>query len=76
MLWRLNGGIKMLHMNKPHSKYARLYAGLLLIKPDDTSCVRWHAAGMAQGICIEMGFSFEASQRYCALALKLAGTTQ
>jgi len=66
----------MLHMNRPYSKYTRLYASLLLINPDDTSCGRWHAAGMAKGICLEMGFSLEASQRYCALASKLAGTTK
>ena len=66
----------MLHMNKPHSKYARLYAGLLLIKPDDSDCVRWHAAGLVKGVCIEMGFSYQEERRLCALASGLAGVLQ
>ena len=66
----------MLHMNKPHSKYARLYASLTLIQPDSAPSVRWHAAGMAQGICIEMGVRYEEQERYCALASNLAGATQ
>jgi hypothetical protein len=66
----------MLHMNKPHSKYARLYAGLLLIKPDNSDCVRWHAAGIVSGMCIEMGFSYQEVSRFGALASRLAGAFQ
>jgi hypothetical protein len=66
----------MLHMNKPHSKYARLYSALTRINRDDAPSNRHYAEGLAHGLCIEMGFSFEANRRYCALASNLAGVTQ
>lgn len=66
----------MLHTNKPHSKYSRLYSALTQIKPDRAPSVRWHAAGIAHGLCIEMGFPFDQEGRFCKLASTLAGAMQ
>lgn len=63
----------MIHMNKKHSNYARLYAALTLINRKSQVGPRWHAVGMAQGVCLEMGFTDEEWNRYCRLANDLAG---